>query len=500
MATYLLAHDLGTSGNKATLFTSEGVLVKSCVFSYGLHVRHGTWIDQDADDWWTGICQTTKTLLAEIDPADVAAVSFSGTMMACLCVDKDGAPLYPGLIWADMRSTEEAAELSQRITPLDYYHITGHRLSSSYTGTKLMWIKKHEPDVYSKTYKILNVKDYILLRLTGNFMTDYSDASSTCLMDITKREWSQELVELCGLDMEKLPAMMPSIAVAGKVTRQAAALTGLLEGTPVICGGGDGACAAVGTGAVKPGVANCCMGTSSWISFASDAPLFDDETMATFNFAHIVPGCTLPCGTMQYGSGSLSWAVREFFRDVPLNKNEIYRIVNEEVDAAPAGSDGLLYLPYMMGERSPRWNNKARGTFVGMTVNTTRGTMLRSIMEGVAINLNIILETYRKNGAAIESLITVGGGARNAAWLRILSEVMNIKVQLPDILEGATSMGAAITAGVGVGLYKDFSVIDRFLKITNEITPTGENAEIYAKAKRLFDDAYDALVPVFDKL
>lgn len=341
---------------------------------------------------------------------------------------------------------------------------------------------------------------YILLKLTGNFVTDYSDASSTCLMDITKREWSQELVELCGLDMDKMPTMLSSVEMAGKVTREAAALTGLLEGTPIIVGGGDGACAAVGTGAVRPGVANCCMGTSSWISFASEKPLFDDKTMATFNFAHIVPGYTLPCGTMQCGSGSLSWAVRELFRDVPLSKNDIYRMVNEEVETIPAGSEGLLYLPYMMGERSPRWNDKARGTFIGLTMNHGRAHMLRSVMEGVALNLNVILETYRKNGATIESLITVGGGARNKAWLRILSDVMNIGVRLPDILEEATSMGAAITAGVGIGLYEDFNVIDRFLNITDEIKPSGANYEVYRKAKDLFDDAYYTLAPFFDKM
>lgn len=500
MPTYLLAHDLGTSGNKATLFTSDGKLVKSITHSYDLHVQYGTWIDQDADDWWKAICETTKALLAEVNPADIAAVSFSGTMMACLCVDKEGNPLYPGLIWADMRSTKEAEELAQRISPIDYYHITGHRLSSSYTGTKFMWIKKNEPEVYKKTYKTLNVKDYILLKLTGNFVTDYSDASSTCLMDITKREWSEELVELCGLDMDKMPTILSSVDIAGKVTREASALTGLLEGTPVIVGGGDGACAAVGTGAVRPGVANCCMGTSSWISFASETPLFDDETMATFNFAHIVPGYTLPCGTMQAGGASMTWAVGELFKDSTLIKNEIYRKINEDVETIPAGSDGLLYLPYLMGERSPRWNDKARGTFIGLTMNHSRAHILRSVMEGVALNLNVILETYRKNGATIENLITVGGGARNKAWLKILSEVMNINVQLPDILEGATSMGAAITAGVGIGLYENFDVIDRFLNITDEIKPSENAPEVYAHTKALFEDAYHVLTPIFEKL
>ena len=203
---------------------------------------------------------------------------------------------------------------------------------------------------------------------------------------------------------------------------------------------------------------------------------------------------------MQCGSGSMSWAVRELFKDSPMSKNDIYRTVNQEVETIPAGSEGLLYLPYLMGERSPRWNDKARGTFIGLTMNHSRAHILRSVMEGVALNLNVILETYRKNGATINSLITVGGGARNKAWLKILSEVMNIDIRLPDILEEATSMGAAITAGVGVGLYDDFNVIDRFLSITDEIKPSGENYEVYSRAKELFDDAYYTLAPVFEKM
>lgn len=500
MPTYLLAHDLGTSGNKATLFTAEGTLVKSVTYPYALHVEHGTWIDQDADAWWKAICESTQELLNGISPADVAAVSFSGTMMACLCVDREGIALFPAMIWADMRSMPQAAALAQRIDPKEFYHTTGHRLSASYTATKLMWIKENRPEIYKKTYKTLNVKDYILLKLTGAFLTDYSDASSTCLMDITQREWSEELVRLCGLDADKLPEMHSSVELAGRVTKQAATLTGLLEGTPVVIGGGDGACAAVGTGAVRPGIANCCMGTSSWISFASETPLFDDETMATFNFAHIVPGYTLPCGTMQCGSGSLSWAVRELYRDVPKSKGEIYREINREVSRIPAGAEGLYYLPYLMGERSPRWNDKARGTFLGLTMNHSRAHMLRAVMEGVAMNLDIILETYRRNGAVIDSLIAVGGGARNESWLQILAEVMHIPVRLPNILEEATSMGAAITAGVGVGLYPDFNVIDRFLKITEELTPSGESDAVYAHAKQVFEDAYQALVPIFQEL
>lgn len=493
MPTYLLAHDLGTSGNKATLFTSEGKLVKSTVYSYDLHVHYGTWIDQNADDWWKAVCETTKALLADINPADVAAVSFSGTMMACLCVDKEGNALYPGLIWADMRSTKEADELAQRISPIDFYRITGHRLSSSYTGTKFMWIKKNEPEIYKKTYKTLNVKDYILLKLTGNFVTDYSDASSTCLMDITKREWSEELVDLCGLDMEKMPTMLSSVEMAGKVTREAAALTGLLEGTPIICGGGDGACAAVGTGAVRPGVANCCMGTSSWISFASETPLFDNETMATFNFAHIVPGYTLPCGTMQCGSGSMSWAVRELFKDSPMSKNDIYRTVNQEVETIPAGSEGLLYLPYLMGERSPHNDPAARGAFLGLRMDTPRAALTQAVLEGVAFAIRDCVEIARAQGVEIAASTLCGGGAKSPLWREILANVLGIPLTLPQTEQGP-GYGGAMLAAVACGAYPSVQACaDALVRAKSTTEPDPAIVEKYNARYALWHTLYPAL-------
>lgn len=502
MASYLLAHDLGTSGNKATLYSTEGKLIKSITYNYGLKVSPGSRAEQDPMDWWRAVCESTKALTETVDPSQIAAVSFSGQMMGCVCVDKDGEPLRDAMIWADMRSTEQERIIRERIDGMEFYKTTGHRISPSYSATKLMWVKDNQPEIYRKTYKMLNAKDFIILKLTGNFVTEPSDASATCLLDLNTQTWSDKIIKVCGLDRSKLPDILRSIDVAGTVTPAASAACGLRVGTPVICGGGDGVCAAVGTGAVDVGRAYLSLGTSSWISYASKTPVCD-ENMTNFNFAHIVPGLVTPCGTMQCGGGSLSWAVEQLckFDRVWKDKAEkakFYDSVCEAVEKSPVGAKGLLFLPYLLGERSPRWNEKAKGSFVGLTLEHTTGDMLRAVMEGVAMNLALILDVYQKEGANIKNLVLIGGGARNAVWRQILSDVLGVSIEMPNFLEEATSMGAAITAGVGIGAFSDFNVIDKFLKTETIYAPNPKNELIYKDMKEKFDICYFSLEKMFD--
>lgn len=502
MPTYLLAHDLGTSGNKATLYTTEGALVKSATYGYSLKTKGGSCAEQDPLEWWGAVCDSTKELIRDVNPADIAAVSFSGQMMGCVCVDKDGNPLRDSLIWADMRSTREEALIREKMSDEHFYRITGNRLSPSYSATKLMWIRDNEPEVYKNTYKMLNAKDFIILKLTGEFVTDPSDASLTCLMDLNTLKWSDELIDACGLRADLLPEVISSVAVAGKVTAAASRECGLLEGTPIVCGGGDGACAAVGTGSVAENEANLSLGTSSWISFASKKPVFD-EGMMTFNFAHLVPGYVVPCGTMQTGGGAMSWAMNSlamFARDGVTDKSPLYSAMCDGVEKSPIGAKGLLFLPYLMGERSPRWNNQAKGSFIGLTMEHTTADMFRAVMEGVGMNLSIILEAFRKSGADIDRLTVTGGGARNPIWRQILADTLGVKVDIPNYLEEATSMGAAIAAGVGVGAFADFNVIGKFLKTESSYTPDLTKKPFYDELKVVFDEAYHALVPTYSKL
>ena len=247
---YIIAHDLGTSGNKATLFREDGQMVTSETFAYGCHYFNANWAEQDPEDWWRAICETSRNLIAKanIDASEIAAISFSGQMMGCLCVDRAGNPLRPSIIWADQRAQKQAEAINEQISLYDFYHIAGHRNAASYGLQKLMWVRDNEPEVYAKTYKTLNAKDFIVLRLTGKFYTEPSDATSNSCIDLNTLQWSEEIVKASGIDGEMLPEIVPSTFVAGGVTKWAAEQTGLKEGTPVVMGGGDGLCSNVGAG------------------------------------------------------------------------------------------------------------------------------------------------------------------------------------------------------------------------------------------------------------
>ena len=308
MSRYILAHDLGTSGNKATLFSEDGQMIGSEVFSYDAHYFHDTWVEQNAEDWWNAVCQTSKNLISstKIDQRDIKVISFSGQMMGCLCVDRNGNPLRPSIIWADQRAQKQVQQIESKISQQNFYHIVGHRNTASYGIQKLMWVKENEPEIYEQTYKTLNAKDFIVLRLTGNFYTEPSDGNSNACFDLNTLQWSEEILNYAGISPDKLPELRPSTFVAGTVTEAAAKATGLAAGTPVVLGGGDGVTANIGCGSIAPGKTYCCMGTSAWITTTTEKPIFDDQ-MRTVTWAHIVPGLYAPNGTMQYAGGSYNW-------------------------------------------------------------------------------------------------------------------------------------------------------------------------------------------------
>lgn len=490
--TYLLAHDLGTSGNKATLYSSDGKLIASRVHHYDLLVTNGNWAEQRADDWWNAVCVTTRELLSTVDPSQVAAVSFSGQMMGCLCLDAHGEPVRNAVIWADMRSAAQEQHVRREMKEEDFYRITGHRISPSYSAFKLAWIRENEPEVYAKTAVTLNAKDYIVYKLTGRIATENSDASSTCAYDLVKGTWSDEMLSVFGLEKSKMPEILPSTAIAGKVTAEAARATGLVEGTPVVMGGGDGPCAAVGTGCVREGIANSCMGTSSWISMASRTPVVDPN-MTTVNFGHVVPGYCMPCGTMQSGGGSLSWAVSRLCGGeraaAEAEGRDVYERVEEAVRRSPTGAKGLLFLPHLIGERSPHWDPDARGAFLGLTLEHTLDDVMRSVMEGVALTLDMVLDAFTKQ-VNIDRLVVIGGGARSESWLKIFADVYGVEIQRPNVLEEACSMGAAIIAGVGAGVFENFDVIERFLQIKDTISPNPTEHAKYEQLKPIFRRSY----------
>lgn len=501
---YILAHDLGTSGDKATLFDTDGRLINSVTYGYAANFFNANWAEQDADDWWRAVCVTTKSLIenAKIDVKDIAVISFSGQMMGCLCVDKNGRPLRRSIIWADQRAEAQAKKLEDGISQWDFYRLVGHRNTASYGIQKLMWIKENEPEIYENTYKALNAKDYILFQLTGNFYTEYSDADSWGCFDINNLCWSERILSCAGISTEKLPECKPSTYIGGRVTAEAASLTGLWEGTPVVLGGGDGVTANVGTGSVKAGKTYCCMGTSAWITTTTEKPIFDEQ-MRIVNWPHIVPGCYAPNGTMQTAGGSINWMKEQICRieqyDAKVNGKSPFDYINEEIMKSPAGANGIIFLPYLLGERAPRWDSDAKGAFIGLKAENTRNDLLRSVLEGVAMNLAVCLDVL-KTRVRIDEIMVIGGGARGGVLRQIMADIFDTKIIVPSVLEEAGSMGAAITGGVGVGLYQDFEVADRFIQINAIHEPNKENSERYRELRELFDELYYALKPLYKKM
>lgn len=501
---YILAHDLGTTGNKAVLYSDEGRIVADRFCGYPTHHPRPGFVEQDAEDWWNAVCESTRRLLSQkaINASDVAAVSFSGQMMGCLGVDRRGRPLGRAVIWADTRAVREEADIARRIDRDRVYEITGHRLSASYSAAKLLWLRNHEPDIYRKIHKMLQAKDYIVHRLTGEFATDYSDASGTNMFNLRAKRWSREILDALEISETVLPNVLPSTTIVGSVRNGIASETGLKAGTPVVLGGGDGACATVGAGIVRGGRAYNVLGTSSWIAMAADEPVMDPE-QRTFTWAHLDPALYMPCGTMQAAGFSYNW-----FTDVLCGPeaaeaarlgNDIHAKLNDDVNASPPGAGGLIFLPYLLGERSPWWRPDARAAFIGLGASHTKKDLTRAVLEGVAHNLRIILEIFDRTHA-IEALMLIGGAARNRAWTQILADIWRRPLDIPAAVEDATSMGAAICGGVALGIFDDFRIAETLVVPRQRVQPDHRTADIYDELHRIFLDAYHGLEPTFRRL
>ena len=502
---YLLGHDVGTTGDKATLFDLDGGLVASVLKEYETFHPKRLWAEQDPGDWWRAFAESTRELLkrSKVDPGDVKAISFSGQMMGCLPVDKNGKPLRRSIIWMDQRSVKQADLISDKIGFKEFYEIAGNRISPTYTISKILWVKENEPETYEKTHKFLQAKDYIVFKLTGSYATDYSDASLAGLMDIHKKTWAYDMLEELGIDVDKLPELHPSTMVEGEIDSQTAEMLGLKAGIPVVLGGGDGACAAAGAGAVKLGQAYNYVGASSWISVISDRPLIDPK-MRIFNFYHLDPEKITPTGTMQTAGASYKWLRDKVcWKEVEEAEGkgvDPYAIMDSEAKEVEPGAGKLVFLPYLMGERAPWWNPNARGVFFGLTLTHERRNMIRAVLEGVAFNLRIILDSFEELGVKIESIRLIGGGAKAKLWRRIMTDIYGKRVMIPRYLMEATSLGAAIAAGVGAKLYKDFSVAMKLNAVVDELNPDPSIHEKYEKLYQFFKKLYPTLEPLFNEL
>ncbi|MBN1834452.1 MAG: xylulokinase [Spirochaetales bacterium] len=505
MSAFILSHDLGTTGDKATLFSAAGELVGSCFSEYATSYPRQGWAEQDPAAYWRAFCASTGALLqkTEISPSDVAAVSFSGQMMAALPVDARGEPLRNSIIWADLRSTKQAEELSRRIDADRVYELTGHRLSASYSATKIMWLRENEPELYRKTAKFIHAKDYLVLRLTGRMVTDYSDASGMNLLDIRALTWSQEMLEASQIDEDKLPEIVESTQVVGKIRREAAAECGLTEGTPVVIGGGDGACATCGAGVVAEGEAYIYLGTSTWMAIAANKPLIDPRRR-TFTFCHFLKGLYFPAGTMQSGGGSFQW-LKNVLADSDSTAAakagvDVYDLLTREAEGVPCGSEGVVFLPYLMGERSPLWNPDARACFIGLSVVHRKPHLVRAVLEGVAFNMKLIEEAFEEQGVSPAEIRMIGGGARSRLWRGIFADIMEKPIAKLNFIEEATAVGAAIAGGVGVGMFSSIGDAGRIVKVVERTEANPECFPAYRKGYRIFQKSYAQLEGIFRDL
>jgi xylulokinase len=505
MTSLVLAHDLGTTGNKATLYDHEGVLVGSAFFPYSTEYAHPRWAEQDPEDWWLAVCSSTRRLMIEtaVRQHDIACIVFSGQMMGCVPLDKNANPLSKAIIWADQRAVRQERWLAERLSHDEVYSITGHRLSASYSLCKILWMREHRPDVFRASHKFVHAKDAMVARLTGVFATDPSDASGMNLYDLERGCWSGRVLDAAGLDEARLPELRQSVEIVGTALPGAAAELGISTGTPVVMGGGDGACAAAGAGVVGEGAAYNYVGSSSWIALATPKPIYDPRHR-TFTFGHVVPNMFMPTGTMQSAGASYQWARDNLpataSRRAARPGTTAYELMNAEAEESVPGCGGLIFLPYLMGERSPRWNPDARGAFVGLTVRHGRGEILRAVLEGVTMNLRVILDAFRAQGTDIQAMRLIGGGARGRLWNQIMADVYGMPVHRLTILEEATSMGAALIGGIGAGLYSDFSMIDAMNQVAEVISPNPEAQKVYDRIYSIFEAAYDSLEPLFGVL
>lgn len=491
----IIAHDLGTTGNKASLHHPDGRLAHAVTISYPAHFASGGIAEQNPGDWWDAVVKATRALLeAAGHDGAVSGIVISGQMMGAVLLDKEGQPVRPAIIWADTRADKQQQLLSARLGDSEAYRILGHRLNPTYSIEKVMWVKENEPNLWGHVRHVCVAKDYIAYRLTGRLATDRSDASGTNAYDQKAGIWSDAVLEAADLERSLFPEILESTDIVGTLSGEAASELGMSAGTPVVMGGGDGPLAAVGAGVVSPDDGPyVSLGTSSWISFVSNEPVLD-PSMRTFTFNNVIPQQFVPTATMQAGGASVQWFTEILHPDA--STREAGALIEEAT--SDVDTEQLYFLPYLLGERSPLWEPHARGAFVGLGRHHTRAHMTRAVMEGVAYNLYTCLLAFRDGGAEINQMTAVGGGAQSDVFLQLLADVWGVPVSRRSVIDEANSLGAAVTGAVGLGL-ADFSVARDLSTITAEFTPHPDRHASYVDRYQNFTAAVDALLPWFRK-
>ena len=502
---YLIGVDLGTSGTKTVLFAEDGTVAASCTIEYPLYQPQNGWAEQDPLDWWNAVCGTTKAVIAKagISASKIKGVGLSGQMHGLVMLDKSGNILRKSIIWCDQRTAKECEEITQKVGAENLIKITANPALTGFTASKIMWVKNNEPEIYEKCAHILLPKDFIRYKLTGEFATEVSDASGMQLLDVPNRKWSDQVLDALQIEKSLLGKVYESPEITGKVTKAASDLTGLAEGTAVVGGAGDNAAAAVGTGTVQDGRAFTTIGTSG-VVFAHTSKLSIDPKGRVHTFCCAVPGAWHVMGVTQGAGLSLKWFRDNFCHEEMIAaagmKKDPYFLMDKQAEEIPIGSDRLLYLPYLMGERTPHLDPNCRGVFFGLSAMHTRQHLLRAVMEGVTFSQRDSVEVLREMGVSINEMLACGGGGSSPLWRQMLADVYGCPVKTVVSKEGP-ALGVAILAGAGTGVYS--SVQDgcaAVIKTNPPQNPISQNSAEYEKFYNIYRALYPALKDNFLEL
>jgi xylulokinase len=480
---YLLGIDIGTSGTKTVLFDEAGNTIESALSEYPLYQPNIGWAEQDPEDWWRATYTTINNVVLKsgIKPSDIKGVGLSGQMHGAVLLDSEDKVIRRAIIWCDQRSTLECEQITTLIGKERLIEITANPALTGFTASKVMWVKNNEPENFAKIKKILLPKDYIRFKLTGEFATEVSDASGMQYMDIPKRQWSSEVLGKLGIDREQLGKLYESYEVSGKVNKYASDITGLKEGTAVVGGAGDQAAGAVGNGIVKSGVISSTIGTSG-VVFAFSEKVTIDPKGRVHTFCHAVPNTWHIMGVTQGAGLSLKWFRDNFCieekRTAELMKIDPYILMDQEAEGVTPGCNGLIYLPYLMGERTPHLDANAKGVFFGLSAKHEKQDMLRAVMEGVVYSLKDCLEIIKEMGVDISEVRASGGGGKSKLWRQMQADVFGNEITTINSSEGG-ALGVALLAGVGTGVYSTVAeACDATIKVK-----TRQNANVLLNEK-----------------
>lgn len=492
---YLVGIDIGTSGCKVALFTADGEVLFQGTKSYPTYYPAPGYAEQNPEEWWEAVCQNLRQMFRQtgVDPKRIKGIGVDGQSGSAIPMGKHHRPLRNSIIWLDRRSVEQYESLKRSVGEDEIFAVSGNPLSPSYVTGKILWIKEHEPDIFAQTGKMIQSNSYIVFKLSGVYTQDVSQGNGNHAFHIEQADWDYDLAERMGIPASLLPDVYESSDVVGTVTSQAAQETGLAAGTPVVAGGLDAACATLGAGAYQAGQVQEQGGQAGGMSIVMDRPVKNRKLILS---RHIVTDTwILQGGTV--GGGSLNWLKREFGDALgPF----FFEKANDEASRVGPGSDGLIFLPYMAGERSPIWNPDAKGVFIGLSYEKTRGHIVRAIMEGCAFALQHNLKTAEASGVDIHSLYSVGGAANSELWTQIKADVTGKKIGIPSS-DSAAALGAAILAGVGTGVYQSFEEgVKRSVRMTKEHHPDMVNNTIYRQAYETYLEVCENLKHVFSRL